>query len=165
MAKNARKCAYCDEPIPSGKRSDAVYCSTQCSNSASNARRNSTSTGNGVALGDLVSRIGEMARRCANEEPSEKLRLMGTALVDMILLAIPNFASRLADGSVSASDMNTLAALALRLPDIRESLEKSANRMMPKMLHVKFVRPGEDCHHCGEKVEIKCSNCGVLLPT
>ena len=123
MAKNARRCAHCGDPIPPVKRSDAIYCSTACVKTASYARRNRASTGDN--LSDLVSRIGEMAKRCANEEPSEKLRLMGVALVDMILLAIPNFAERMRDGTVSASDMNTLAGLALRLPDIRESLESS----------------------------------------
>ena len=163
MAKKERRCSHCTEPIPLKRRSDAIYCSIKCSNDANNARRNPIPDGD--SLSDLVSRIGKMAERCADEGPSEKLVVMGTALVDMILLAIPNFASRMRDGTVSAADMNTLAGLALKLPDIKESLENSANRMVPKMLHVKFVRPAEDCHHCGVKVELKCPGCGVLLPT
>ena len=161
-----RHCAWCGKGLAPRRRK---FCSDVCSiksyNNGRSAKSRRKSSGDGVDLSDLVSRIGELAKRCANEEPSEKLRLMGTALVDMILLAIPNFAERMRDGTVSASDMNTLAGLALRLPDIRESLESSVNRMVPKMLHVKFVRPAGECHNCGEPTPNKCPKCGVLAST
>ena len=159
-------CVQCEKRLPYGRRK---FCSDDCSSDfhrhEKRRKRKGESSGDGVDLSDLVSRISELAKRCANEEPSEKLRLMGTALVDMILLAIPNFAERMRDGTVSASDMNTLAGLALRLPDIRESLESSVNRMVPKMLHVKFVRPTGECHNCGEPTPNKCPKCGVLAST
>ena len=151
--ESIRQCVRCYKPIPSVRRADALYCSNACRRAAQRSRKNPTGDGDG--LKDLARHITKLAEESVGLDDEEKVVQVGSTMVDLLLIALPQFANRMAKESASASDVSALMALMKTLPEIKENLMATGTKeVMPNLLNVVFVEPGANCPNCGELLPV-----------
>ena len=104
---------------------------------------------------DLARHITKLAEESVGLDDEEKVVQVGPTMVDLLLIALPQFANRMAKESASASDVSALMALMKTLPEIKENLMATGTKeVMPNLLNVVFVEPGANCPNCGELLPV-----------